>query len=158
MYLTLNCLIAYATIIERSLREMLEGLRKRGFQTYDGPQGTGYMGLLWLRGGGFYFDTGACDLIIDGSIKVKSNARIERFNKDGLLFTDGTTLNADVIMWATGYEVATKGIKRLLEPKEAGALKPMWELDEEGELGGLWRHSGLKGVYVTMGTSIHSAS
>jgi hypothetical protein len=34
-------------------RELHEGLRKRGFLLYDGPHQTGFLGLLYLRGGGY---------------------------------------------------------------------------------------------------------
>jgi len=43
-------------------------------------------------------------LIIDGKIKLKSDGPIKRFTPTGLLFEDGSTLNADVILFATGYD------------------------------------------------------
>lgn len=49
-------------------------------------------------------DVGACQLIIDGKIKLKSGPRIERFTKTGLKFDDGSELDADVVLFATGYD------------------------------------------------------
>ena len=48
-------------------------------------------------------DVGACQMIIDGKIKVKSGTQIERFTPKGLKFADGSKLEADVVLYATGY-------------------------------------------------------
>ena len=56
------------------------------------------------RGGGYYIDVGASQLIIDGKIKIKQGQEIEEVKPNGLLFPDGTELAADEIIFATGYE------------------------------------------------------
>lgn len=56
------------------------------------------------RGGGYYIDVGASQLIIDGKIKIKQGQEIEEVKPHGLLFADGTELAADEIIFATGYE------------------------------------------------------
>ena len=48
-------------------------------------------------------DVGTCQKIIDGKIKVKNDSQIERFTKTGIKFQNGSELEADVIMFATGY-------------------------------------------------------
>lgn len=48
-------------------------------------------------------DVGTCQKIIDGKIKVKNDSQIERFTKTGLKFTNGSELDADVVLFATGY-------------------------------------------------------
>jgi filamentous hemagglutinin family protein len=47
-------------------------------------------------------DVGASQLIIDGKIKLKNDAQITRFRQNGLEFTDGSTLDVDVVVFATG--------------------------------------------------------
>lgn len=47
-------------------------------------------------------DVGASQLIIDGKIKLKNDAQITRFTQTGLEFEDGSTLDADVVVFATG--------------------------------------------------------
>ena len=42
-------------------------------------------------------------MIIDGKIKLKHGTNIERFTEKGLKFDDGSELNADVVVFATGY-------------------------------------------------------
>jgi hypothetical protein len=51
----------------------------------------------------FPADTGASEKIIDGSIKLKSGCSVERFTANGLALDDGTELQADVVIFATGY-------------------------------------------------------
>ena len=46
-------------------------------------------------------DAGASQLIIDGKIKLK-NGSVKSFTEDGLVFEDGSQLNADVVVFATG--------------------------------------------------------
>lgn len=47
-------------------------------------------------------ETGASQRIIDGSIKLKSGVEIQSFEESGLRFEDGTRLDADVVIFATG--------------------------------------------------------
>jgi hypothetical protein len=41
-------------------------------------------------------------MVVDGRIKVKSDSELDRFTENGLLFKDGSELQADVIILATG--------------------------------------------------------
>lgn len=99
-------------------RVLLDGLAKAGFKTNLGLHGTGAYQLLLLRGGGIYIgqslmkavvsiltpvtDVGTSKHIVNGDIKVKSGSAIERFTETGLKFEDGTELEADIVVIATG--------------------------------------------------------
>ena len=48
-------------------------------------------------------DVGASQMIIDGKIKLKNDAQISRFTEKGLEFEDGSTLDADAVVFATGW-------------------------------------------------------
>jgi len=48
-------------------------------------------------------DVGPSQLIIDGKIKLKNDGPITKVTPTGLLFEDGSTLDADVIIFATGF-------------------------------------------------------
>ena len=41
-------------------------------------------------------------MIADGRIKMKSDSELERFTEGGILFKDGSELEADVVILATG--------------------------------------------------------
>jgi len=45
---------------------------------------------------------GASSLIIEGKVKLKNDSQITRFTRDGLEFDNGSTLDADVVIYATG--------------------------------------------------------
>ena len=95
-----HCLPFYR--YSRCHRELLEGLHKVGFRTHLGPDGAGYTAMGRRRGGGYYLDVGASRLVIDGKIKLKNDSVIKRFTKTGFEFEDGSTVDADVILFATG--------------------------------------------------------
>ncbi|KAK4928508.1 hypothetical protein LTR66_016224, partial [Elasticomyces elasticus] len=52
-------------------KPLLEALNARGLRTWRGQRDTGNATLSLTRNGGFYFDAGACDEIINGNIKVE---------------------------------------------------------------------------------------
>ena len=45
-------------------------------------------------------DKGGADLIASGDIKIKQGASPTSFTKDGLLFSDGTEVRADAVIFA----------------------------------------------------------
>jgi len=94
---------------------------------------------------------GASQMIIDGKIKLKNDSAIERLTKTGIKFADGSELPADVIVCATGYGDVRDPIKKILADELADQCKPLWGLDEEMELNGVWRDTGIKNLWSMMG-------
>src|SRR5207244_10658604 len=78
-------------------------LEQAGFQLDFGEDGSGLSVMGLRRGGGFYIDVGASDLIADGRIKLKSRVGVECIEERSIVFTDGSELPADLIGFATGY-------------------------------------------------------
>ncbi|KAH7922234.1 FAD/NAD(P)-binding domain-containing protein [Leucogyrophana mollusca] len=132
-------------------KELLDGLRARGFKLTFGIQDAGFALLGSSQVGGFYFDVGASQLIIDGKIKLKSDGPIKKITSSGLLFEDGSTLDADVILFATGYSDARTAYLELLPSSLAPQLQPIWGLNAEGELNSATREVGIPGIYCVMG-------
>ncbi|KAL9613667.1 MAG: hypothetical protein Q9167_001796 [Letrouitia subvulpina] len=90
--------------ISRRDEPILKGLEKAGFKLDSGPDDAGFFMKYFQRGGGYYIDVGCSQLIVDGKIKVKQGQEIEEVKPNGLLFADGEVLEADEIIFATGYE------------------------------------------------------
>ncbi|EKM60234.1 uncharacterized protein PHACADRAFT_82482 [Phanerochaete carnosa HHB-10118-sp] len=133
-------------------REMLEGLEKAGYRTNSGTDDTGVLYLLLERGGGYYFDDGSCQKIIDGKIKIKSGIEVDRITKTGVLFKDGSELPADIVVVATGFDDARVPIRKLVSEDVGVKIPPIWGLNEEGELKGPWRElEGLPKMWLMMG-------
>jgi putative flavoprotein involved in K+ transport len=61
----------YSEIRKRD-RELYAGLEKAGFQYTFGEDGSGIHALYLRRGAGYYIETGASKMIIDGKIKLKA--------------------------------------------------------------------------------------
>ena len=132
-------------------REKLDGLARAGFKTDFGEDGSGALMKYLRRGGGYYVDVGCSTLIAEGKVKIKQGVEIERFTTTGLEFADGTTLDADIVVLATGYENMNQTARRLLGDEVADRCRPVWDLDEEGELRTVWRDSGHPGLSFMAG-------
>ena len=132
-------------------KEMLEGLARVGFQTYSGINGTGALQLFLQRGGGYYINVGCSELIAEGKVAVRSGTGVRRFTRNGVELEDGSTLEADVVVFATGYKGMLETARHLLGDEVADRCGPVWGLDEEGELQGVWRQSGHDGLWFMGG-------
>ena len=126
---------------------LLRGLTAAGFALDNGPDSSG----LWMkylhRGGGYYIDVGASQLIVDGKIKIKQGQGISRLNAHSITFTDGTELAADEIVFATGYQNMRQTARKIFGDELAGRVTDVWGFDEEGETRTMWRPSGHPGFW-----------
>ncbi len=130
---------------------LLGGLEKAGFKTDKGPDDAGLVIKYFQRGGGYYFDVGASQLIIDGKIKVKQGQEVTEILPHGLKFGDGTELEADEIIFATGYENMRTQARIIFGDEVADRVGDLWGWDEEGEFRGFWRFSGHPGFWFQGG-------
>ena len=98
-------------------------------------------------GGGYYIDVGACQLIIDGKIKVKHGQEIDEVLPHGLRFADGTELEADEIVLATGYQNMRTQTRIMFGDSVADKVSDVWGFNEEGEMRTIWQRSGHQGFW-----------
>lgn len=96
-------------------------------------------------------DVGASQLIIDGKIKLKNDSIIKEFTKTGLKFEDGSTLDADLVVFATGISDIRVGYKKIIGEELGSKVKQIWGLDESGEPRGAWRDIGVENMWSMMG-------
>ncbi len=68
-----------------------------------GDDDSGLFMKYLRRGSGYYIDVGACDLVADGKIKLVSGVNIRELKEHSILLEDGRELEADLIVYATGY-------------------------------------------------------
>ena len=123
-------------------------LEKAGFMLDWGADGSGLFMKYLRRGSGYYIDVGACDLIIDGSIKLKSGVDIDRLTENGVLLNDGTELPADLVVYATGYGSMSGWAADLISKEVADKVGKCWGLGSdtpkdpgpwEGEQRNMWK-------------------
>jgi putative flavoprotein involved in K+ transport len=132
-------------------RELLEGLERRGFRLTFGEDGTGWQIMYQSRGGGYYFDAGCSEMVVDGRVGLIQYADIERFGPEGAIMMDGGVKPADLIVLATGYEGQAAAARRILGDAVGERIGRVWGFDEEGELHGMWRPTGQEGLWFHAG-------
>ncbi|KAL9613884.1 MAG: hypothetical protein Q9167_001621 [Letrouitia subvulpina] len=130
---------------------LLRGLTSAGFALDNGPDGAGLMMKYLQRGGGYYIDVGASQLIADGKIKIKQGQEIEYINTHSITFTDGSELDADEIIFATGFRNMRETARKIFGDKLADSVNDVWGFDEEGEIRTMWRRSGHAGFWFIGG-------
>lgn len=121
--------------------ELFDGLEQAGFKVHR------YGDLfthLYVRFGGHYINTGGSNRIINGEIKVQT-AAVKGLTPEGLLFEDGTTVSADLIVLATGYNHDFRDdASQILGTHVSDQMDDYWSPDAEGELRGYARFAGRK--------------
>jgi hypothetical protein len=90
---------------------------------------------ILLRGGGYYIDVGTSKKIASGEIKVKSRVVIKQFVEIGLEFEGGEVLDADVVVFATGYQRDPRIQAATIVGEEVTKSMRLGRgLDEDGEI------------------------
>ena len=128
--------------------EFYEGLEKAGFLLDWGDDGSGLFMKYLRRGSGYYIDVGASQLIIDGSVKLRSGVNIAEIKEHSVVLTDGSELEADLIVLATGYGSMNGFAEKLISKEVADAVGKVWGLGSdttkdpgpwEGEQRNMWK-------------------
>ncbi|KAJ4317092.1 hypothetical protein N0V84_007545 [Fusarium piperis] len=128
-------------------KEILDGLDKAGFKVDRGPDGAGLFFKYFQRGGGYYIDVGASKLIAEGKIKVKHGQEIDTVLPHGLRFADGSELEADEIIFATGYQNMRTQTRVMFGDEIADQVGDVWGFNNEGEMRIMWQKSGHPGFW-----------
>ena len=106
------------------------GLEKAGFWLDWGADGSGLFMKYLRRGSGYYIDVGASQLIIDGKIKL-AHGNVAEVVPDGVVLEDGTKLEADVIVYATGYGSMNGWAADLIGKDVADKVGKCWGLGSD---------------------------
>ncbi|MGK9259398.1 NAD(P)/FAD-dependent oxidoreductase [Sinorhizobium meliloti] len=137
----------YEKMRERDARFYAD-LEKAGFMLDWGADGSGLFMKYLRRGSGYYIDVGACDLVIDGSIKLKSGSDVSHLTEDAVVLKDGTVLPAELVVYATGYGSMNGWAADLISKEVADKVGKVWGLGSdtpkdpgpwEGEQRNMWK-------------------
>ena len=154
----------YNKIRERDA-EFYQKLEDAGFMLDFGDDDSGLFMKYLRRGSGYYIDVGACDLVIDGSIKLQSGKGIERLTETGVLLDDGTELPADLVIYATGYGSMNGWAADLISQEVADKVGKCWGLGSgttkdpgpwEGEQRNMWKPTQQEGLWFH-GGNLHQS-
>ncbi|MGC9270147.1 flavin-containing monooxygenase [Acidiphilium sp.] len=134
--------------IRRKDADFYAALERAGFMLDFGADDSGLFMKYLRRGSGYYIDVGACDLVIDGSIKLKSGVAIEEITETGVSMADGEEFPADLIVYATGYGSMNGWAADLISQDVADKVGKVWGLGSdtpkdpgpwEGEQRNMWK-------------------
>ncbi|KAJ6500663.1 FAD/NAD-P-binding domain-containing protein [Mycena sanguinolenta] len=151
--------------MEQTLREEKtthRDLREAGFNLETKKT---FLTLWYEKLGGFWLDMGCAELIRSasllryifsnggrsGKVKVKQGVELARFNHHSVVFTDGSSLDADTVIFATSYESIAHTMRTLFGDETLDRVGPVWGMDEEGELRGCYRRTGHPGLWFAAG-------
>ncbi len=133
-------------------KDIIAGLKAKGFQFDIGEDETGHQMKYRRRGGGYYLDAGCAQLIVDGEVGLLQYDRIDHFVKDGALLKDGTVFPADLIVLATGYYMQQELVRRVLGEDIAEKVGPIWGIGEDGEMANMWKRTAQDGLWFIAGS------
>ncbi|GAA0300393.1 NAD(P)/FAD-dependent oxidoreductase [Rhodovulum strictum] len=153
----------YEQMKERD-KEFYDGLERAGFWLDWGADGSGLFMKYLRRGSGYYIDIGASQLIIDGQIKL-AHGQVREVVEDGLILEDGTKLEADLIVYATGYGSMNGWAADLIGQDVADKVGKCWGLGSdtpkdpgpwEGEQRNMWKPTQQEGLWFH-GGNLHQS-
>ncbi|MGY6634362.1 MAG: NAD(P)-binding domain-containing protein [Alkalilacustris sp.] len=140
------------------------GLEKAGFWLDWGDDGSGLFMKYLRRGSGYYIDIGASQLIIDGQIKL-AHGNIREVVEDGIVLEDGSKLEADLIVYATGYGSMNGWAADLIGQEVADRVGKCWGLGSDttkdpgpwvGEQRNMWKPTQQEGLWFH-GGNLHQS-
>ncbi|GKT67113.1 flavin-binding monooxygenase [Colletotrichum tofieldiae] len=133
-----------------------DGLKKAGLELKEGHDGYGLADYQLIKGGQYYIDQGANQMIVDGKIKIqRCEEGVMEFQSDGLTLANGTKLEADVVVLATGFESNVTTIEKLFGPEVVKKIGGFGGLDHEQERSGWWRATGVPGFWYMTGSFMY---
>ncbi|TCD65649.1 hypothetical protein EIP91_002417 [Steccherinum ochraceum] len=137
-------------------REMFEKLRKGGLKLYQGPENGGQFMMVFERSGGYWADRGGADLIASGQIKVKQGTEPVAFTKNTLKFADGSELETDTVVFATGFVKMRDTATKLFGEDNLSRIgyDDFYGMDEEYEIKGSYRPTGHPGLWFGTGVMV----
>lgn len=140
-------------------------LEKVGFLHDWGDDGSGLHVKYIRRGSGYYIDVGASELICEGKIKLKTRVSVAEIKPKSVVFSDGSELKADLIVYATGYGNMNGWVEKLISPEVAKKIGKVWGVGSnttkdpgpwEGEPRNMWKPTQQEALWLH-GGNLHQS-
>ncbi|MGA8208561.1 MAG: NAD(P)/FAD-dependent oxidoreductase [Nocardioidaceae bacterium] len=136
----------YQRMAERD-KDFYDRLERSGFDHDWGDDGSGLFMKYLRRGSGYYIDVGAADLVANGDVKL-AKGQVDHLTAHSVVLADGTELEADLVVYATGYGSMNGWAADLISPEVADRVGKVWGLGSattkdpgpwEGEQRNMWK-------------------
>ena len=154
---------AYEAMAERD-KDFYDRLEKSGFDHDWGDDGSGLFMKYLRRGSGYYIDVGAADLVADGDVHL-AKGQVDHLTENSVVLTDGTELEADLVVYATGYGSMNGWVADLISPEAADQVGKVWGLGSEttkdpgpweGEQRNMWKPTNVEALWLH-GGNLHQS-
>lgn len=145
-------------------KDFYDRLEAAGFQLDFGDDDSGLFMKYLRRGSGYYIDVGASELIADGTIKLV-HGQLDHLTENSVVLTDGTEIEADVVVYATGYGSMNGWAADLMGQEVADRVGKVWGLGSEttkdpgpweGEQRNMWKPTQQPGLWFH-GGNLHQS-
>ncbi|KAH8803386.1 hypothetical protein F5884DRAFT_506651 [Xylogone sp. PMI_703] len=133
------------------LEQVENDYKSAGFKLNKGSDESGPLFLALQGGGGYHIDDGNHKYYKDGRIKVEQGKEIKEITETGIILDDGTMLEADQIILATGHKNRETLTRSIFGDAIADRLHGFGGINSEGEWKVEWHQSGCPGFWVTIG-------
>jgi putative flavoprotein involved in K+ transport len=129
---------AHAKALDKPL---LDELQRKGFRLTDGEEGTGWQFMYLTRGGGYYFNVGCSDLIVEGKIGLAQFSQLNSLLGE-----------ADLVVLATGYQGQEALVEKLFGREMARRVGPIWGFGKDQELRDMFARTPQPGLWFIAGS------
>ena len=134
-------------------KSLLDKLEEVGFRLEYGEENTGWQFKYLTRGGGYYFNVGASDLIAERKIKVIQFSDIINFNPSGIDVKSGDHFDVDLMVTATGYKGQEYVVEEFFGKSVVENVGPIWGFDNDRqELRNMWMQTKQPGLWFHAGS------
>lgn len=146
--------------IRKSEAAFYERLEQAGFKLDFAEDGAGINGKYLRSASGYYIDVGASEMIADGRIALKSGVGVSHLTESGVAFEDGSHIEADAVIYATGFGTMEEWVARLIGADVADRIGRCWGYGSgfrgdpgpwEGELRNMWKPTAQQGLWFMGG-------
>ncbi len=155
----------YDKIRERDA-DFYDRLEKAGFRHDWGDDGSGLFMKYLRRASGYYIDVGAAELVANGDIKL-AHGNVRELTERSVILEDGTELDADLVVYATGYGSMNGWVADLIGQDVADKVGKCWGLGSdttkdpggpwEGEQRNMWKPTRQEGGLWFQGGNLHQS-
>ena len=133
-------------------KQLLDGLERIGFRLDFGEDGTGWQFKYLTRGGGYYFNVGCSDLLVEGKIRLLQFSDVDRFVAEGARLHSGETLAADLVVLATGYKGQEHLVHKLFGEAVTERVGAIWGFGGGQELRNMFVRTPQPGLWFIAGS------
>lgn len=128
-------------------QDFYAALERAGFWLDWGDDGSGLFMKYLRRGSGYYIDVGAADLVASGEVEL-AHGQVDHLTETRVVLDDGTELEADLVVYATGYGSMNGWAADLISQEVADKVGKVWGLGSatgkdpgpwEGEQRNMWK-------------------